>query len=1322
MNRETPQSGRKGLLIALSSLLFLILAALLSTPLFLSSSWGTNWILQKVGARAHLTLHVQKGSFSWFGPQKIEGLVIDDSKQKLTARCPLIQTDAGLFALLFRHDLGHLHLSSPHVEMVPYFYHTQASTLFLPPIQVAGFSPSFAFLFPTGKISGKIVVEEGSILLKPEHLDPITFTHLNLSLNLSDRDTCALKLSANTEQERTQGTLALELNSSQMSSAEPEIHCNIDCRKLPLLGVSQLLSLTPLKEIAPWMILLGTSLDVQGNVTMAQGNFSLNLKADSPTLSAQIATQTENQKLFLQEPGTLTIKLFPAVLNPLLHTIPSLNTFLLTQPTSLTCTLSEFSLPALRRAWQKSAFQLALTTSSPLSLQVQNTEVAVGDLSLKMGSSELGKGIGVDGKASFGGTGSLLLSGTLKPLSADADRGRLSLTLSQFPLQLLQPLFPFKTAEMLGDTLYLNGTIALLKDASEIHIALKTPFLSIPTLECLLSDSFTLKTPCPFSYQLQNTLIAQTAVKLQEPIAFQGILQKMQIPLAQIEKSRIDLLLTADKISLDTQVIHDLKTKLLVDSFDDITLQINSDLLDLSAEGSYNPSRREFKLKRPLSTQIRFDNALLQMIPLQTPLLLNSATLQCVIDPMTVNTSFSSEKITGKISLSELEIGVTQLKTPLRFAPMTVPFQWDGKGSSLGLQWQTSVLGTSGNEGTIQGKLILSALLPTLENAELKTSLDFQNIPTSLLELVTGKTGLIPLLGETFSSKCKIQSKKELQNLSIDWTSPLLTCNTLCRIDRNTLQLQGTNQQIQWILTPEGYQTLDQFVTPIAYLEEEQAELLIVKSKKNPPTPKAKAPPPLPFVLKEKSVFSFTLGSLVLPLIPSSTPDTLSARIPHPQFDLAKLKMNLSVKNPSLSFLDKPSQELIQLNALLFSIEKNSDSSPFTLSLDATVITKKDAEQTPKTGALSFKGTLASTKDREGLFALENLTTKASFKMRGFPARILDFLARAHGRTDSPFSALFGGTIDAAIDCDLKDFTGPLQVALHSPNTSASLSGTLTKGSLQLNEPFHAQMKITPEISRLSLKEINPLDIKSFYSQDPVTIEILTHGFNLPLFPFNREQISIPEAKIELGKIFCHNEGNINLALGLLKSSQGSTLNLWFAPLDFHITKGIIDIERTEILLNDSFDIALWGKVDLPKDYVDMQLGLTATTLQKAFGIKDLPDTYVLTFPMRGKMDNVKIDSSKATKKITLLLAWQKADAAGAFAGGPAGALIGGLLNRMATLPDSDAKVPPAKHPFPWEAGKPAKKKKSSDSSGGAKKRLFKQNEKPLKQILKVIR
>lgn len=273
-----------------------------------------------------------------------------------------------------------------------------------------------------------------------------------------------------------------------------------------------------------------------------------------------------------------------------------------------------------------------------------------------------------------------------------------------------------------------------------------------------------------------------------------------------------------------------------------------------------------------------------------------------------------------------------------------------------------------------------------------------------------------------------------------------------------------------------------------------------------------------------------------------------------------------------------------------------------------------------------------------------------------------------------------------------------------------------------LNDPIYAQLKITPEMSRLVLKEVNPLNLSYIYSKDPVTLEIPADGFYFPLYPQNLGKIAIPNATIELGKISCRNEGNINIALGLLKTKQfekNNELNLWFAPIDLSIQKGFVNIDRTEILLADTFDICIWGKINLVQDYVDMVLGLTAQTLSKAFSIKNLPEKYVLTIPMKGPADNVQINTGKATAKVALLLAWQQKDLAGALGGSPAGAIVGELMKKMATLPDSNAKVPPAKHPFPWEVG--TKPKKTSENSH-EKRRRFKQNEKPLKQILKVIK
>jgi hypothetical protein len=228
-------------------------------------------------------------------------------------------------------------------------------------------------------------------------------------------------------------------------------------------------------------------------------------------------------------------------------------------------------------------------------------------------------------------------------------------------------------------------------------------------------------------------------------------------------------------------------------------------------------------------------------------------------------------------------------------------------------------------------------------------------------------------------------------------------------------------------------------------------------------------------------------------------------------------------------------------------------------------------------------------------------------------------------------------------------------------------------------------MKITRELSRLFLKEVNPLSLSYLYSQGPVTVDIPAQGFSLACQPFSIEESIIPNARINLGKIACSNEGNVNTALDLLKAHQFDNtqeLLLWVAPLDLHLSQGTLDIERTEILLANTFDLALWGQLHFPSQDVDMTLGLTAQALRKAFGIQNLPEDYVLTIPMTGKTDNVKINTTKATAKIALLLATQQKVLSKK--GSSAGALIGGLLKQMAILPNNDT-VPPAKHPFPWE-------------------------------------
>ena len=123
------------------------------------------------------------------------------------------------------------------------------------------------------------------------------------------------------------------------------------------------------------------------------------------------------------------------------------------------------------------------------------------------------------------------------------------------------------------------------------------------------------------------------------------------------------------------------------------------------------------------------------------------------------------------------------------------------------------------------------------------------------------------------------------------------------------------------------------------------------------------------------------------------------------------------------------------------------------------------------------------------------------------------------------------------------------------------------------------QMTLTPDLSQVLLNAVNPLSLSAISAAAPITLEIPAQGFSYPIYPSNDSQINIPSGRLDLGKLTCHNEGNLNITLGLLKLNQFSKnqdLELWFAPLDFHIANGEMDCERTEILIANTYQVCVW--------------------------------------------------------------------------------------------------------------------------------------------------
>ena len=161
-----------------------------------------------------------------------------------------------------------------------------------------------------------------------------------------------------------------------------------------------------------------------------------------------------------------------------------------------------------------------------------------------------------------------------------------------------------------------------------------------------------------------------------------------------------------------------------------------------------------------------------------------------------------------------------------------------------------------------------------------------------------------------------------------------------------------------------------------------------------------------------------------------------------------------------------------------------------------------------------------------------------------------------------------------------------------------------------------------------------------------------------------------------MGKFTLNDAGLVATINQFLELKSSGDISFWFAPLDFSIHKGKITIERTDFLMQDTYRLATWGKVRLPKRRVSMILGITAEVLAKRFSLNNLSESYVLQIPFKGDFGKVKLDTKKASERIAWLVACKKIAPE---AGGNWGQIFSDLTDV------AEPTSPPPKKPFPWE-------------------------------------
>ncbi len=696
-----------------------------------------------------------------------------------------------------------------------------------------------------------------------------------------------------------------------------------------------------------------------------------------------------------------------------------------------------------------------------------------------------------------------------------------------------------------------------------------------------------------------------------------------------------------------------------------------------------------------LDTPLRATSTL---TPTQVQALLSDPNAPRILEPLECTLliqPFSSDKIQGSLESSALVFNTPLLSDKASFENSRADFIFNEKTRSAEVQFRAQALQNKKPIGMLQLKMATDGA--DFNDLRIKAALQCTDFSTAVLEtLLAPKSLLSSVLGPVLNIELKIASDRKLQTFSLVAKSDNLHVEAQLLCDEKQLQLQGGKAEIDLKVTPGSYPDFDR----------------LLMGKKSP------APP---FELLEPSICSLSLKQLSIPVQYDDKKEGLAKRIPTGLSGWDNLSASGNLQIALMRLLNKTTRQTASLSSLNIALDKQQGPRPLNIRISGGVAAKDSASaNSEKRGVLDGQVQFSRLFNEQGMLDLPHSQISLQANIQQFPSMLLDALVRASGNADPIFSILFGDALNAQCEAQIEQSNGNIKSQIQSKNTKAALDATIRNGILSLNQDLDAQLIVTPELSDFLFSKVNPLSISGISARNPLTLHIDAQGFAYPLSPYIPANITIPKGKIELGQIVCHNEGNINTTLGVLKLTQISKekeIQLWFAPIDFSVRSGKTSVERTEILVANAYDIAVWGDIDFVQDYVDMVLGLTADCLEKAFKLKGLPANYVMHLPMKGPMSNVKINSASATAKITALLAWQSKAVTDALGKSGAGAILGGVIGNLATLPDRGAKTPPAKKPFPWDSE--PKKKKTSQSN---QKKIIKKKDKPLKQLLKVLR
>lgn len=1292
-------------------------------PIILSTPWGKNILVEHINTRINGKIELESLSIGWLGPQTIEKIVLKDTSSTPIATIQKITADASLFSLWWKGaTAGAFSVDNLDATITKMAHgHTNIEqTLFKDCCEP----------FPNATSTGSpltIILNDVNILLNSTTLKISGKTRQNenqgsIAVDAVVNDTVIKHLLKQNN----------DLNESIKTLSELGLKAKVDIKNFPLEIVDQFVAMESPHLAGAILDTFGEYLNLQIDQQVTPNGMTISLNGSAPKFSAT-TKMLIGENFTLLQPLNMVTTLTPALLEKLLAASNNPQLAHLTNPTKLHFTINQLEFPtSLLQSSLKKLDLVPIAINATIDLD--STSVLTQENKTGLTIQHLHGTLESDANTTTGNASinsDLIYNGQLTHLQftvtapqltnwkklINNDRQKLSFqgNFSGLPIAIVDALAGAegKLTSTLGQFADLNFNMEQHDKFSLATLQIKADNLSTTEFLFKIGKNIELQKPAEIVFDItprfvESNLVGAPTPRLQATAKSTLSLASFSIPTPsfddsahlQIQKATIKGRFSSAPLTIEAlSTIGRTLVKDLVIDFTAIpdspphlflsmglaqpnnigplhdflgnlaTITLATDF-HFNADSSLKTNDVEFSLKSDL-TQMHLSGVVHEgkYLTLSAPALLTyipqAATLQnlgltadsnisiqntpiklTISDsyiPLGMN-NFSALKMKGVVKINDLFLNNLSEEGEHELAKLdgfTANWNIDGANSLITFNFS----GNSHIEKQASGK-IFGAIsiedwwhndLLEFSHTSVRTNINIQKLPTRILSVILKEPELHILVGNTvdFALESYLNLNPQLNGrINLSLHTPNIKGNAALTLDQ-TVHLHNDYQPNEFHIkvTPKSYNVL---------------RSLIDKDYTSD------------FILAQDSNITLKLKSLNLPI----RKDQLS------YWDTG-FDADLTIDH--LVELNNKTKQSFYLNNIFTHISSQDLSKKVSFKMSAKGLATQES-----TSAWDITGTLENGLTDHGALNYKGLSLTLDGSIDNLSIPMIGHLVLNPSLTRQ-LEAIIGSSVNAKIHTQLQAMNGPVFLDLKGENGTLDIDADLNQGIVTLRKDFQAQLLITPQLGKYVLKEFVPIVDGIIGSDQPLKLTISKEGFAFSLNHLSIESVSIHHAALELGKVRFSNDSKLAKVLSLLTPANVDELNVWLTPAYFSLHNGNIKLQRIDLLINNQFPIATWGHVDIPKDHVNMIIGLTGTAISKAFKIKGLTKDQMLQLPLRGTLDDASIDKSKAAGRISALVAQAQ--------GGPQGLVLGTILN-IATGGLSEGKIPPSTtNPLPWDNG-----------------------------------